>query len=184
MAVLRLTAIALVACAAASAEPTAGQPAPGQPAPGQLAAGQLAPGQLAAGATAAHPAGWRQLPAIAAAAAAAARADGVVVDSADAWGEPVRGCYAVWLALHGAAADAGALADQVLGGLGPLSPTDIVRPSAPDGTLTFRFARGPYRGSARAHLGGGRISAVACFANRREPPACDAACPRVLETVP
>jgi hypothetical protein len=124
------------------------------------------------------------LPAIAAAVTAAAASDGVTVDAASAWGEPAGGCYAVWLALHGPAAGAPELADQVLAGMTELAPADIARPSGPDGALAFSFARPPYRGRVRAQLGGGRISAVACFGNQREPRACDAACTYVLQGVP
>ncbi|HMG23886.1 MAG TPA: hypothetical protein VK607_21275 [Kofleriaceae bacterium] len=177
MAVLRLTApalaVAVAACSAAGAEPA---PAAGPPAAAVAPAGPAA--------TAAHPAGWRQLPAVASAVAAAARTDGVAVDATDAWGEPARGCYAVWLALRGGSAGAAALADQVLGSVAGLSPTEVVRPIGPDGTLAFGFARPPYRGRVRAKVGAGRISAVACFANQREPVACDAACRGVLEGAP
>jgi hypothetical protein len=168
-----MTAIALVACSTAGADPAA-----------------------SAADRAARPAGWKQLPAIANAASAAARADGVVIDSADAWGEPAIGCYAVWLDLHGVrgrdgenVGDAAALADQILDGLartgaGEIAVRDVVRPAGPEGVLAFAFARSPYRGRVRARLGGGRIDAVACFANQREPGACDAACTRVLQGVP
>lgn len=159
-----LAAIGLAACQAAEAQPATAQPA----------------ANLGA---AAHPAGWRALPAIAAAVAAAARADNAIVEGADAWGEPAIGCYAVWLTLRGADAAAPVLAEQILTSAAALSPTAIVRPTAADGVLGFGFARPPYRGQLRARLGGGRVSAVACFANQREPQVCDAACPRVLESV-
>jgi hypothetical protein len=158
--VLRLTVLAIVACSPAGAEPAA------------------------APADRAHPAGWRQLPAITGAVTAAARADGVTLDAVDAWGEPAVGCYAVWLDLHGRTTDAAALADQVLAGVAGLSPSEIARPTEPDGVLGFGFARPPYRGRVRARLGGGRVSAVACFGNQREPVACDAACTRVLQGAP
>ena len=94
MGLLRVTAVALVACSAAGADP-AGAPSRER----------------------AHPEGWKQLPSIATAVGAAARADRVTIDAVDAWGEPATGCYAVWLALRGASGDAPALADQVLAGL-------------------------------------------------------------------
>jgi hypothetical protein len=158
---LRLTMLALVACSPAGAGPAGIQPA-------------------AAPAGPVHPAGWRRLPAIGASVTAAAKADGVTVDAVDAWGEPQLGCYAVWLDLHGGAADAAALADQVLGSAAALSPSDVATPSGPDGRLGFAFARPPYHGRVRAQLGAGRISAVACFGNQREPVTCDAACNHVL----
>jgi len=155
-------AVALIACSAAGAEP--GAPVP-------------------RGSTL-HPDGWKQLPAIATAVASAAAGDGIVIDAVDAWGEPGAGCYGVWLALHGGAADAATLADQVLGGATGLAPGDIVKPDGPDGVLAFAFARPPYRGRVRAQLGNGRIAATACFGNQREPTACHAACAQVLQEVP
>jgi hypothetical protein len=154
-----MTAALLVACSAAGAEPAS--------------RGAGAP-----------PAGWTQLSPIAAAAAAAAKAEGVTVDAVDAWGEPALGCYAVWLALHGGTAGAAALADQVLGSLPGVSLDELAKPGAPDGVLAFAFARPPYRGRVRAQLGDGRIAVVACFGNHREPIACEAACTRVLEGGP
>jgi len=94
VALVASSAIALAACNAAGADPNA-----------------------AASPRAARPEGWKQLPAMASAVGAAAKADGVTIDSVDAWGEPANGCYAVWLALHGASGDAPTLADQVLAGI-------------------------------------------------------------------
>jgi hypothetical protein len=206
-----MTAVALVACSSAGADP-------GTP--------------VSLGADAA-PAGWKQLPAIATAVDAAARAEGIAVDAADAFGQPALGCYAVRIALRGpdgADGAAPALADQVLAGFSVGSPTaaagpsttaasssttaagssttarpsktaagkaggsagaaptlsisDVVKPSDADGVLAFAFARPPYHGRVRAQLGHGRIAAVACFANEREPLACDAPCTQVLQRVP
>jgi len=170
-----MTAVALVACTTAAAEP--GAPA---------SRGASAP-----------PAGWKQLPPITAAVGAAAKADGVTIDAVDAWGEPAIGCYAVWLTLHGGTAGAPALAEQVLdsfkgaGGApkpagGPpatISLDDLVKPGEPEGVLAFAFTRPPYRGRVRAQLGNGRITAIACFGNQREPATCEAACVRVLQSV-
>jgi len=181
-----MTAVVLVGCSAAGADP--GVPANN-------------------GANA--PAGWKQLPSIATAAGAAAKADGVAIDAMDAWGEPALGCYALWLALHGPAQSAPILADQVLDGfmaaVGPQKPKspaerakharetdspsklsldEVTKPSAPDGVLAFAFAVPPYRGRVRAQLGNGRIAAIACFGNQREPAACEAACTRLLQGVP
>ena len=177
-----MIAVALVACSAAGADPAA------------------APRSVA------HPEGWKQLPAVAAAVGAAAKADGVTIDSVDAWGEPAHGCYAVWLELHGGSAEAPALADQVLAGIaraaGPrdgaatapaattrsaapwseaVAVSDVVKPTAASGSLTLAFTSLPYRGRMRAQLGKGRITAVACFANEREPLACQATCAQLLE---
>ena len=177
VAIVACSAVALAACNAAGADPGA------------------APSRGAA-----HPEGWKQLPAMATAVGAAARADGVTIDSVDAWGEPANGCYAVWLALHGASGDAPALADQVLAGLsrpaaragrpqnatapGELAISELVKPVARDGVMAFAFASAPFRGRVRAQLGGGRIAAVACFGNERAPLACDAACARMVEASP
>ena len=166
-----MTAIALVACRAAAADSGADPSAAAEPG----AAIAIAP----------HgdpPAGWRALPAIGAAVANAMRSDGAATSIAvDAWGTPAAGCYAVWLALQGAAGDAPALADRVLGGLSELPIGDLVKPTGAAGLLSFAFARPPYRGRLRARLGLGRIAAVACFGNAREPAACDTSCARVLE---
>lgn len=177
-----MTAVALVACSAAGADPAGSSHERG-----------------------ARPAGWKQLPAIAAAVEAGARGDGVVVDAVDAWGEPAVGCYAVWLALHGGTSDSRVLADQILVGLarvgqrppeiaGGARPAqappaaiavgELTMPSAPEGVLAFAFTRAPYRGRVRAQLGHGRIAATACFANQREPGACDAPCASVLRGAP
>jgi hypothetical protein len=170
-----MTAVALVACTTAAAEP--GAPA---------SRGASTP-----------PAGWKQLPPVAAAVGAAAKADGVTIDAVDAWGEPAIGCYAVWLALHGGAAGAPALAEQVLdsfkgaggatkpagGPQGAISLDDLVKPAEPEGVLAFAFTRAPYHGRVRAHLGNGRITAIACFGNQREPAACETTCAHVLQSV-
>lgn len=176
-----MTAVALVACSAAGADPAA-----------------------SAGGGAARPPGWKQQPSMATAVSAAARANGVVIDAVDAWGDPAAGCHAIWLALHGGAGDAPALAEQVLEGLrstvqsalpgGPaaakagarpgISISEVAKPTGPTGVLALGFARPPYRGRVRAQLGGGRITAIACFANQREPVACEAACALVLRGVP
>jgi hypothetical protein len=186
MDLLRVIAVALVACSAAGADP----PAP--------------PSRVA------HPEGWKQLPAVATAVGTAARAEGVTIDAVDAWGEPAHGCYAVWLALHGGTRDAPALADQVLAGVARAAASrdgaasargarsrdaaagwreeiairEVVKPTDPSGALAFAFTSPPYHGRVRARLGKGRISAVACFANEREPLACDATCAQLLEAAP
>ncbi|HEX4418499.1 MAG TPA: hypothetical protein VH165_11395, partial [Kofleriaceae bacterium] len=105
MALLRITAlaVALGACGTAGADPAPPAPATSPAAP--------------AGVGLAMPAHWKPLPPIAAALAAAAKADGVAIDGADAWGDPAAGCYTVRLALHGGNASTTVLADQVLEGL-------------------------------------------------------------------
>ncbi|MGN6105749.1 MAG: hypothetical protein ACTHU0_11635 [Kofleriaceae bacterium] len=134
------------------------------------------------------PAGWQALPAIAEASRAAIGTS-VAVEGAEAWGEPAMGCYAVWLAVRGGAADAPAdrVAADVLAGFAArpgIALTDVVAPTGGAGVLAASFARPPYRGRLRAQLGGGRITALACFANVREPVACEAACTGLLDRIP
>jgi hypothetical protein len=144
------------------------------------------------------PAGWQALPEIAAAARAALGA-GAAVDGAEAWGEPAMGCYAVWLAIRASGA-AEAIAQQVVAGFtaaaagsgsgapprggpprgDPMILEDVSAPSGAEGVLALAFERGDHRGRLRARLGGGRIAALACFANQREPLACETACTSFL----
>jgi hypothetical protein len=148
------------------------------------------------------PAGWQALPEVAAAARAALGKD-AAIDGVEAWGETARGCYAVWMALRGPGTAQG-IAEQVLGGLTPpatgpdrrddderpppparkLDLSDVVKPIGAAGVLSFSFAAPPYQGRLRARLGGGRVTALACFANQREPIACAAACNGVLGSLP
>jgi len=157
MALLRLMLLALAACGQAGAQPSA-----------------------TSGLTA--PVGWIAIPEIATAAATAAKGDGVTIDGAEAWGDPARGCYGVWLALHGD----GASAEQVLAGLTtePITTTNVVKPESGDGLVAMSFTRGVYRGRLRARIAAGKITALACFANEREPIACDGACTTLLGGLP
>lgn len=166
MALLRLMLLSLAACGQAGAQPSA--------------ASGLTP-----------PAGWIAIPEIATAAATAAKGGGVTVDGAEAWGDPARGCYGIWLALHGE----GASAEQVLAGLGsePVSLRDVVKPETGDGIVSLGFetskapattVRGTYRGRLRARIAAGKITTLACFANDREPNACDGACTTLLGGLP
>ncbi len=166
MALLRLMLVSLAGCGQAGAQPSA-----------------------TSGLTA--PAGWSAIPEIATAAATAAKSGGVTVDGAEAWGEPARGCYGIWLALHGD----GASAEQVLAGLAgqPVTIRDVVKPETGDGLVALGFAttnapgtsvRGTYRGRLRARISAGNITALACFANEREPLACEGACTTLLQGIP
>jgi hypothetical protein len=166
MALLRLMLLSLAACGQAGAQPSA--------------TSGLTP-----------PAGWIAIPEIAAAAATAAKGGGVTVDGAEAWGDPARGCYGVWLALHGE----GASADQLLAGLAgqPVTVRDVVKPETGDGIVSLGFdsttapgtsVRENYRGRLRARIAAGKITALACFANEREPNACDGACTTLLGELP
>lgn len=137
------------------------------------------------------PVGWIAIPEIATAVAAAAKGEGTTVDGAEAWGDPARGCYGVWLAVHGD----GASAEHVLAGLAtqPITTTNVVKPETGDGVVAMSFettaapgggARGTYRGRLRARLTAGQIKALACFANEREPVACESACTALLGGLP
>lgn len=132
----------------------------------------------------APPAGWHALPDVARAAADAAKSDGIAVAS-EAWGETARGCYAVWLSLAGS----GASVEQVLEGIASerLETKDIVKPGADSGgkgLVTLAFSRPGYAGRLRARVEAGGITALACFANEREPIACEAACTALLGSLP
>lgn len=175
---LRLAVLALAGCSAAAADPPAPPttPVPTTAAPTTIPPTTAPPPVIRGRAV---PARWTELPAMASAMAAAAPGA-----TADAWGDPAQGCYAVWLTVPGTAGDARALADQLVTNVTGLAPSEVVRPTAADGELTLAFARPPYRGKLRARLGHGQILATACFGNQREPLACNAACARVLQDVP
>jgi len=56
----------------------------------------------------------------------------------------------------------------------------VVAPETADGIVALSFEKGAHRGRLRARIAAGKITAVACFANEREPAACDAACTGLL----
>ena len=58
------------------------------------------------------PAGWRDLPELASRVGATLAERKLRLDGVEAWGEPARGCFGVWLAIRGD----GATAAQVLAG--------------------------------------------------------------------
>jgi hypothetical protein len=170
IAALAAAAAAAAACGRAGAEP---EPAPAAPAAPRT------------------PAGWEPLPSLARA-AEAALGDGPPAEAVVAWGDSVRGCYALWVVLpmRGSAEE---VAAQVIASLAAAGGTgssarpapvmamrDIVAPRGDRGALTLAFTRGEHRGRLRVDLGGGRVAAVACFANAREPEGCDAACASLL----
>ena len=133
----------------------------------------------ASGDTGAHasglapPPGWRALPEIAAVIAAKAELDGV-----EAWGEPAKGCYAVWIAARGG----GDLSGELLAALATerIATRDVVKPSGGTGLLAFSLERPPYRGEVRATVERDGVVALACYHNEREPAACAAACAAFL----
>jgi hypothetical protein len=117
------------------------------------------------------PTGWPALDAIAMASADAAKADGVTVEAAGAWGDTARGCYAVALQLHGGG-DASKLVDGI--GTAGIATRDVVYAGA---GVTLGIARAPYDGRLRAEAGSdGHVTALACFWTEREPAACAATC--------
>lgn len=131
------------------------------------------------------PPGWTPLPALATAASDAAKSGGAIVDGVEAWGETARGCYATWIALHGSTGTADAVADLLVRSvsaepaLAGIVVRDVVKPAAgaTSGVLSLSFERAMYRGTLRAMLGGGgKLAALACFWNLREPVACEQAC--------
>ncbi len=149
------------------------------------------------------PASWQVLPDVAAAARTALGT--VRIDGVEAWGEPARGCYAVWMSVRGSGG-AQAIGNQILASLGgdasavpadaaapgsaaipataKLALHDIVMPTGETGVLAVRFERAPYRGRLRARIADGRVTSLACFANQREPLACDVACTAFLGSLP
>jgi hypothetical protein len=189
-------ASALVACGHAGAEPPVEQP---------VASGLKAP------------AGWESLPEIAKAVAAAAKGPGIAVDGAEAWGDRARGCYGMWLAMHGEGASATAILDGIAAegvttrdvvtpqnsteGLVTLAFSSCRRPSAaesatrprpaapggtgdPFGECPEGFDKGVYKGALRARIASGKVTALACFANDREPKACEVPCTALLGGLP
>ena len=157
MARVRMIALLLLAgCAQADAQPSAAERSP------------------------AIASDWEPLPAIATAIAAAATVDGIVVDTASAWGETARGCYGVMLVLHSGSSGASAtsIADDIIASLSSdtaILVRDVVR-SDDDAVLSLTFERGLFRGRLRTHVTGGEITAAACFANDRERAGCELAC--------
>jgi hypothetical protein len=128
------------------------------------------------------PPGWQPLPALATSARAVLAATQIRVAGFEAWGEPARGCYAVWLALQGE----GASSQQVIEGIEgeQIELRDVVKPEGSDGLVAATFIKAPYRGRLRARIAAGRITALACFANEREPAACQGPCTSLLGGLP
>jgi hypothetical protein len=156
---LSLALAAMAGCGRADAQPAA-------PAPAAIAV----------------PAGWRALPEIAEAVAAAAAAPGVTISGSRAWGEPAMGCYAAAFELRGGDDTADAIATDVIAGFGgTLALTGTQRTA---GRIDAAFARGAYRGELRVTIvaagGAPTVSVLACFANDREPDACAATCAKLM----
>lgn len=126
-----------------------------------------------AGAAPSPPAGWREAPELADAARTAAGSAAEV----HAWAEPARGCYALALAMRGAAGPVDAARDALVASLARAGvATTSVEKRAP-GDVRVRFARLPYHGALHATLAAnGDVAATACAWNEREPAACEAGC--------
>jgi hypothetical protein len=125
------------------------------------------------------------MPTLATAASDAAKAGKISVDGVEAWGEPARGCYATWIALRGSGGATDAMATELVKSLSAepalvgIVIRDVVKPAAgaASGVLSLTFERGIYRGKLRATLANdGKLAALACFWNFREPIACEHAC--------
>ncbi len=157
MALLRLGFLALAACARAGAQPS-------------VASGLKVPP------------GWQVLPELATSVGEATKTEGVMVDGVEAWGETARGCYAVWFVLHGTHASA----EAVLAGLASaqLVTSNVVTPESGAGLVAATFTRPPYTGRLRARASDGTITAMACFANEREPVSCESGCTTLLGAIP
>jgi hypothetical protein len=151
---------------------------------GGCARSEAAPEAPAATSGLATPRGWQASPALAKVAADAATSKIVRVAGSEAWAEPARGCYALWLSLTGNAGDVVAAGDELVAALAKAGVTarDVVKPAAGEhATMSFAFDRAPYHGTLRAQLASsGAITALACAWNAREPAACAAACTALL----
>jgi hypothetical protein len=159
MADLRLIAVCAFACTDAGAQPPSGIKAPP---------------------------GWTAQPAIAVA-AKDALGKKATVDGLEAFGDPARGCYSVWMAVRGAGS-AKDLAEQLVKGLAgeqrKVDIKDVVKPTTDEGVLALSFETAPFKGRLRARLGKGKIVTLACWSTPREPLACEQACTSLLGALP
>ncbi|CAN5906443.1 hypothetical protein BH11MYX2_BH11MYX2_30890 [soil metagenome] len=135
------------------------------------------------------PAGWMSLPAVADVMRDAAVKMNAKVIGREAWGEPSRGCYAVWMKLGGSGASADVVVssfggtDAVKAG-GAILTSDVVKPTAVPGTLSLSWKRGVYAGKLRARIEQDAVTVLSCFANDREPTSCEAGCGALLGALP
>jgi hypothetical protein len=127
------------------------------------------------------PAGWQSLPAVAKAVQVAAAAPGITVDGTEAWGEPAIGCYAIWIQLHGDGGGADQLTKEILDGLADAKIAATQQGADP---LVLAIEKAPYKGTLKAELGGGKVTALACVVTDREPAACAPACKTLLGAMP
>jgi hypothetical protein len=133
------------------------------------------------------PAGWEVLPAIAAAAVAAAdqALAGNGQAAATAWGDRAGGCYAAVVELSGQRHDEveriAAQLEHALRAAAEVSEWT----ASPGGEVATRFTVGGIQGQARAFLAVGsdripHLVAAACFYNDRNPAGCEASCTPLL----
>jgi hypothetical protein len=136
------------------------------------------------------PAGWRELPAIADAAVAAATK---IVDDAEvhahAWGETSRGCYLAIVELVGSRRDTIPKLKRELQAALEASAELANWTTSPDNEndaeITTKFTAGRLKGAAHVHLAVDglrmpRALAAACFYNERQPEVCEGACAPLL----
>ena len=114
---------------------------------------------------------WPAIPEIASSANDAAKAAGLSVATAGAWGDRARGCYAISIDLRGGSAST---AQELVAALA----ADGIATSDVAGTdiVTMAIARAPYRGRLRAAASGDELGVRACFWSDREPDACAKTC--------
>lgn len=132
------------------------------------------------------PGGWTVQPALADAARAAAVAEaGPRPLAIEAWGDPLRGCFATAIAIGLRARDGETLADELRTALASVVSLDGWR--ADGGLLQARLARPGWQGtlrglvSARTDL---RATVIACFYNDRAPARCEAGCGALFASLP
>ena len=123
------------------------------------------------------PAGWQPLAELATAASEAAKGEGIVIDSAAAWGDTAMGCYALAIAVRGGSSPE-TLSKELATGFVGASVRDAAIASD---AVTLAFEKGAYRGKLRAKTSDATIEAVACFWNEREPDACARLCEGMLK---
>jgi len=153
-------------------------------------AGSATNGSAAAKSGLVPPVGWQAVPQLAA--TVKEEATGTSVLGSEAWGDLARGCYAAWIALRGRGDSVDKMADQLLQSvatepaLAGIAVRDVVKPTAgaEQGVLSLSFERALYHGKLRATLvRDGRIAALACFWNQREPTACGQTCTQLIGTM-
>ncbi len=164
-----LLLLAAVACRGAEAQPALGAPT-----------------------YVAIPDGWRSLPEVAAAGAAAAGviAGGRAITHLETWGDPGLGCFVTIVEVASTrAVEVAEIADQLRAALTTtLAIDDWAATAGPNVEVSGTVARGRMRGRVRGRLiaaasGTVHATVAACFYNDREPARCQDACGRLLATL-